>query len=108
MKITFEHIGLFLQILGVLAVLLSQVRFVYKSWRKFRNLKKAFFVMVSVCRVTDERKVKEISEEELEKTYPEWWALATYLSEDIRDTAIGLLLTLIGLVIEFVATLAVW
>jgi hypothetical protein len=89
---------LLFQILGVLIVLISQARFVYKSRKESGSLKKAFFEMVSVVRVREN--VKETPEEELKKTYPEWWALADYLSENIRDTAIGLMFTLVGLVFE--------
>lgn len=100
MEIVFD-IGLLFQILGVLIVLISQVRFVYKSRKKSGSLKKAFFWMVSAMRVRDERKIRERSEEELKKKFPEWWTLAEYLHENIRDTAVGLMLTLVGLVFEW-------
>lgn len=94
-------VGLLLQILGVLIVLISQVWFVYKSRKEAGSLKKAFFWMVSAMRVMDGRIIREWSEEELKKKFPEWWTLAEYLHENIRDTAIGLMLTLIGLVFEW-------
>ena len=106
---TLEQIGLVLQIFGVSVVFLSQVRFWYKAWRKCGGLKKTFFAMISTVRVgaRDCEKLKEDTKEYLKKTFPEWWTLAEYLAEDIRDSAIGLFVTLIGLFIELVVTLFV-
>jgi len=69
------------------------------------GMQKAFFAIISVVRVgsdemTDQEKLKKLSKEDLEKTFPEWWTLAGYLSKDIRDSAIGLAVTLAGLLIE--------
>lgn len=99
MNITFEAFGEILQIIGVAVVLCSQARFWLRAREKCGSLEKAFFEMISTTRVRDDRKVTERSEKELEKKFPEWWALSTYLSEDIRTTIVGLVVTLIGLVI---------
>lgn len=112
MWITLDQIGLTLQILGVFVVFLSQVVFGYRAWRKCGSLRKAFFAMISIIRitsdkVTDPKKLKGQTEEWLEKTYPEWWALSGYLSQDIRDSAIGLAITLAGLLIELGVSLTV-
>lgn len=99
MNITYEIVGEVLQIIGVAIVLCSQARFWFRARGKCGSLEKAFFEMISVVRVRDDRKITEVSEEELEEKFPEWWTLAEYLSEDIKTTAIGLVVTLIGLVI---------
>jgi len=104
MNIIGEIIGELLQILGVLIVLLSQVRFGYKAWRKCGGLKKTFFAMISNVRVGghDCEKLKELPEEYLKEMFPEWWTLDEYLSEDIWVTAIGLVVTVIGLIIAMI------
>lgn len=109
MNITYEIIGEVLQIFGVAIVLLSQVLFGYKAWRKCGSMKKTFFAMISVARLKGEElltkekddyeKLKKQSDEYLKKTFPEWYTLADYLSKDIWITAIGLVVTLIGLII---------
>lgn len=40
------------------------------------------------------------SDEYLKKTFPEDWAFASYLRDDLWITAIGLVITLIGLICE--------
>ena len=40
------------------------------------------------------------SDEYLKKTFREEWAFASYLREDLWTTAIGLIITLIGLICE--------
>ncbi len=92
-------IGLLWQIFGVLLVLLAQVRFVYRVWRKYGDMRKWFLKMLQVMRMGDEE-MMEWSNEKLEEKFPEKWALASYLREDIWTTAIGLVVTLIGLLFE--------
>lgn len=92
-------LGSLFQIFGVLIVLLSQVWFGYKAWRKYGCLEKAFFEFLSVTRVRDKDTIKN-SKEELKKTFPEWFTLAEYLSNDLRITGIGLVVTLIGLILS--------
>ena len=109
MNITYEIIGELLQVFGVAVVLLSQVLFGYKAWRKCGSMKKTFFAMISVVRVKgddllteeedDYEKLKKQTDKYLKKTYQEWYTLADYLSKDIWITAIGLVVTLIGLII---------
>ncbi len=108
MSMSFEQVGLTLQVLGVLLVLLSQAVFAIRARKKYGSLKKAFFEMVSHIRIRDERPVRERSEEDLKKKFPEWWAFVEFLTEDIWITAIGLLITLLGLLIEMSALLNVF
>ena len=99
MIISSEQVGLFLQMVGVLLVLFSQVWFGYKNWRKFGGLRKAFFWMIGSVRL-DAGNPEGKSEEYLKKSFPELWAFASFLREDIWTTAIGLLITVIGLLVE--------
>ena len=93
------YLGSIFQIFGVLIVLLSQVWFGYKAWRKYGSIEKAFFEFLSVTRVRSKDTIKN-SKDELKKTFPEWWTLAEYLSNDLRTTGIGLVVTLIGLMLS--------
>jgi len=97
MIISFEQVGLFLQIIGVLIVLLSQAWFGYRAWRKFRGLRRMFIEWIHPARIGE---TEGKSDEYLKKTFPEEWAFASYLREDIWFTAIGLVVTLIGLICE--------
>lgn len=115
MELTFEQVGLFFQIFGVLIVLFSQVWFGCKAWRKYGGLKKAFFVLLSVARIMgdelftegklDVEKLRKLPEEMFKDTFPEKWILASYLREDLWTTAIGLVVTLLGLFLELLYTL---
>jgi len=60
---------------------------------------KGIFEFLSVIRARDNDTIKN-SKEELKKTFPEWWTLAEYLSNDLRITGIGLVVTLIGLMLS--------
>ncbi len=51
--------------------------------------------MLMVARMSD-----ETNEEALKKDQPEKWALAGYLRDNIRDSAIGLVVTFTGLLFE--------
>jgi len=98
MIISFDQIGLLLEIFGVLIVLLSQVWFGYRA-RKFGGLRKTFMGWIGPVRLgAGETEGK--SDEYLKKTFPELWAIASYLRGDLWTTAIGLLITLIGLICE--------
>lgn len=66
--------------------------------------------MVSVTRITSEKvadkeKLRRLSEAKLKETYPEWWTLAEYLSENLWTTAIGLVVTFLGLLFELLYNL---
>jgi hypothetical protein len=99
MIISFEQVGLFLQIIGVLIVLLSQAWFGYRTWRRFRGLRRTFMGWIGPVRMgAGETEGK--SDEYLKKTFPELWAFASYLREDLWTTVIGLVITLIGLICE--------
>lgn len=103
MEIASDTIGLFLQIIGILIVLLSQISFGIRAWRKFGSLRKVFFAMAGTVRIGSGGTAEEFKkrrEEELKETFPELWNLASYLREDIWVTAIGLIVTLIGLLFE--------
>jgi len=90
--------GLLLEIIGVLIVLFSQVWFGYKA-RKIGGLRRIFFRMVGPVRV-GAGETEGLSDEYLKKTFPELWAFASYLREDIWTTTIGLAITLVGLILE--------
>jgi hypothetical protein len=109
MNVPYEILGELLQIIGVMIVLLSQVLFGYRAWRKCGSMKKTFFAMISVGRVVgeelltkgkyDDEKLKKQTDDHLKKTFPEWYTLAEYLSSDIWITVVGLVVTLVGLAI---------
>lgn len=99
MIISSEQVGLLLQLGGVLLVLFSQVWFGYKARRKFGGLRKAFFWMIGIVRIGS-GETEGLSEEYLKKTFPELWTFASFLREDIWTTAIGLVITVIGLLLE--------
>lgn len=77
MEITFEpianwlnqNIDIFLQTLGVIIVLLSQVHFIWKGYKKWGSLKK-FLLDLTCPRVGyEDEKLKRLSKEELDKSF---------------------------------------
>ena len=92
-------LGPLFQIFGVLIVLLSQVWFGYKAWRKYGSLETAFFEFLSVIRVRGKDTLKK-PKKELKKTYSAWYTLAEYLFNGLRITGIGLVITMIGLTLS--------
>lgn len=99
MEITLEALGLFLQILGVIIILISQAVFVIRAYKKFGSLKKAF-VNLSIPRVgIDDEDFEKIPNEELKKAL-RILPLAGLLYDDFRSSIFGLILTLIGLILS--------
>jgi len=98
MIISSEQVGLLLEIIGVLIVLLSQVRFGYRT-RKFGGLRRYFITIIGPVRL-GAGETEEQSDDYLKETFPELWTFASYLREDIWTAAIGLAVTLVGLILE--------
>ncbi len=98
MTVSFEQIGLLLEIFGILIVLLSQMLLGVKVW-KSGGLRRFFMSIIGPVRLgaggTEGR-----SDEYLKKTFPELWTFASYLREDILTTSVGLVVTLVGLILE--------
>lgn len=101
MAISSEQLGLLFQLGGVLLVLIGQVIFAYRAWRKFGGLRRAFFWMIGSVRI-GAGETKGEADEYLKKTFPELWAFASFFRDDIWITAIGLVVTMVGLILEWI------
>jgi len=109
MEISFEfianwfnqNIDIFLQTLGVTIVLLSQVHFIWKGYRKWGSLKKFLLDLTCPQLGHGEEKLKKLSKEELNKDFKRFY-LANWLYDDIIYSMIGLALTFLGLLISLI------
>jgi hypothetical protein len=97
-SISFEQIGLLLEIIGVLIVLVSNAFFWYKA-RKFGGMIRKFMKAIGPVRI-GAGETEGLSDGYLKKTFPELWDFAYYLSGDILITTGGLVVTLAGLILE--------
>jgi len=98
MIVSVEQIGILLEIVGVLIVLFSQVLLGFRV-RKSGGLRRFLMSIIGPVRVgagTTEGQ----SDEYLKKHFPELWAFASLLRDDIWTTTFGLVVTLIGLILE--------
>ena len=96
-----QNIDIFLQTLGVVIVLLSQVHFIWKGYRKWGSLKKFLLDLTCPRLGHGKEKLKKLSKEELNKEFRKFY-LANWLYDDIIYSMIGLALTFLGLLISLI------
>jgi hypothetical protein len=101
MHITYEIIGTLLQALGVVMVLGSQAFFVRRARKKHGSLGTAFLEIQAMRVYMNPEKVKETvrNKQKLKEAF-EKFPHAKLLYDDFKYTVIGLVITLVGLIIE--------
>ena len=100
MCLTFDLIGEILQVIGVVVVLGSQLVFVVKARRKYKNLQTAFLDITAARYCFTDEEFKELSKnkEKLRQAFGEF-PHAKILYEDFIVSIFGLIITLAGLII---------
>lgn len=98
-EITFEQIGLTLQILGVVLILGAQILFLWKLRKKWKDLKIGFLDVIATRLMPSDEELRSMSESERKRTF-EKFPLALWLRSNFAESIIGLLLTLVGLLVE--------
>ena len=99
MEITFEQIGLFLQILGVIVVLGAQIHFLLKLWKKWRNLKIGFYNMTASRFVTSNEELMKMTKEDQDEVFKDS-PMTMWLRSNFFESILGLSLTVAGLLVE--------
>ena len=103
MHITYEIIGTFLQILGVVVILASQAVFVWKTRKKYGSLGTAFLEIQAMrCYMNDEQVKETVKDKQKLKEALEKFPHAKLLYDDFKYSVIGLVITLVGLIVEMV------
>lgn len=101
MTITYEIIGELLQALGVAIVLVSQAFFVWKTRKKYESLGTAFLEIQAMrFYMNDEDVKKTVKDKQKLKEAFEKFPHAKLLYDDFKYSVIGLIITLVGLIIE--------
>lgn len=99
MEVSFGQIGLILQILGVVIILIAQFHFLWKLWRKWKNLNLGFLDIVATRVMSSDEKLKAMTKKELSELFKKF-PLALWLRSNFMESIAGLSLTLSGLLIE--------
>lgn len=97
----WELFGLFLQAIGVIVILGSQLVFWYKVRKKYKKVKMAFLDFSIPRYGMSEENFKKISEDEIKEGYRKI-PLAGWLYWNYRISVIGSLFILIGLILLFI------
>jgi len=99
LEITFEKIGLYLQILGIIVILIPQIHFFGKLWKKWKNLKKGCLDVAATRWGISDEELAEMTKEEINDKFKKF-PLAGWLYDDIKISLFGLSITLFGLFVE--------
>jgi hypothetical protein len=96
-----ELISLILQVTGIIIIFINQLKFWIEARKEYKGIKRAFLDFAMMRFGVD---VEKLSEDEVREYYKKF-PLANWLYKNYRNSIVGALFTLIGVILRSISLL---